>query len=342
MYYYTKTLITKTQKEEYKLFLQIGGLEYEETQYQLGVYDNNKLIGGISLDKNCIKLLRVDDEYNGQGISNLLISEIINYAYTKDIVDLYVYTNPDNEDIFHTQGFYTIFKTSDVLFLENNRTGIRDYVEKLQTYYNHNFKRVCGLVMNLNPITLGHEYLIKKACEENDFVHLFLVKEDKSIFPYDVRLALAEEVCKKYKNIIVHQGSDYIISSATFPTYFLKSKDNIPNIYATLDVNIFGKYIAKALGINVRYIGTEPYSRTTNMYNDVMKKILPQYDIEVVEVYRKQTQYEYISAKKVRELIKKDNFQEACRLLPEETIKFLKSDRGKVIIEKIKKNDNRH
>ncbi len=341
MFYSTVELVTKSQKEEYRDLIERVGLTYEETELALGVYNGDEIIAGVSLDKNCIKLLRVSCNYNGDGISDVLISDIIKYAYDRGVHHLFVYTKPSNEEIFTKQGFYTIFKTDDVLFLENTRNGISRYVKQLESK-KVDGKNIASIVMNLNPITLGHEHLIKCASEENDVVHIFLVKEDKSVFPYEVRLKLLEEVAKRYSNVIVHKGSDYIISNATFPTYFLKSKDNVPTIYATLDINIFAKYIANTLGINKRYIGTEPYSKTTNMYNEVMKEILPNYNIDVVEIERKGVEDSFISASKVRQFIKDDNIHEAFKYLPNETINFLKSDEAVDIIDKVKNNTNRH
>ena len=43
--------------------------------------------------------------------------------------------------------------------------------------------KVAAIVMNANPFTLGHQYLVEKAAAENDLVHLFMVSEDASLFP---------------------------------------------------------------------------------------------------------------------------------------------------------------
>ncbi len=346
MYFTTEQLLTTSQKEDYKQLLEQSNLTYEETKLQLGVYDKNKLIGGISLDNNCIKLLKVDENYNGLGVSNVLISDILKFAYEQNIFHLFVYTKPENEELFLAQGFYQIIKTNDVLFLENTKRGITRYCEELEKKVVE-AEKICGLVMNLNPITLGHEYLISRASAENDVVHLMIVKEDKSVFPYNIRLELLEKVTKKYDNVVIHEGSDYCISSATFPTYFIKSKEDVPSIYANLDLNIYGTYLAKALKINRRYIGEEPYSKTTNMYNEVMKEVLPTYGIDVVEVKRKEIDADIISASKVRELLKnsettEEAIEKVAKYVPIETLEFLKSDIGEAIIKKVKENNNRH
>ncbi len=341
MHFNSVQLITEKQKTDYKLLAEANSLEYEENKFQLGIYDGSRLIAGISLDDNCIKLLIVDDDYRGYGLSSILITDVIKYAFENGITHIFAYTKPSNAEMFHSLNFYTIFETEEVLFLENNRNGIKSYCDLLEKKKVVKDK-VCGLVMNFNPITLGHEYLIQKASEENDIVHVIIVKEDKSVFPYEVRLRLLNEVTKKYPNVVVHEGSSYVISSATFPTYFLKSKGNIPSIYAKLDVNLFGKYIAPALGINRRYIGEEPYSETTKMYNEVIQELLPKYGIEVTEIPRKKFGEDFISASKVRNMIKEGEFDKLKNFLPESSYNFLMSEEGSEIISKIKVSKNRH
>ncbi len=340
MYYEKKVIQTNSQKEQYIKLLSSLDLTYEEVDYQLGIYSGETLIGGISLDKNCIKLMCVHKDYEGQGLSNTLLSDVIMYAHEKGINHLFVYTKPENFDIFNNN-FYTIYKTDEVLFMESEKNGISNFVKSLKEKAQKGDK-ICSIVMNLNPITLGHEYLIKTASIENDYVHVFLVKEDMSVFPYDVRLNLLKQVTSKYNNVIIHEGNDYIISNATFPTYFIKSKDQVKDIYAKLDVNIFGKYIVDALNINCRYVGTEPYSKTTNMYNETLKKELPKYNVTVKEIERKEINGELISASKVRAFIKNGEIEKVKNIVPKETYDFLQSENAKHIIEKIIVSNSRH
>ncbi len=334
MYYEKVLLNTKKQIVEYQNLLEDAGLKYEEKKYKLGVYLNKELVGGISFEENCILQLVVREEFKGKGISNILISEVIKYAFTINIFHLFVYTKPDNETQFNDLGFHTIIKVDNVVFLENKRNGIVDYCKELES------KKVAGekigsLVMNLNPITLGHKYLIDKALEKCDHVHIFVVKENKSVFEYEDRYRLLKEVVKDYEDVTVHNGSEYIISTATFPTYFIKSEECISDAYAKLDTNIFGKYISKALNINYRYVGTEPYCKTTNVYNKNLKEELPKYGVVVEEISRIEIESNTISASKVRELIKKGEVEESYKFLPNATKEFLKTEKGKETIKKI-------
>lgn len=334
--YSREEIITKSRISEYKEFLKKHELTYEETDYTIGLYDGDRLIGCCSLTGNCIKLLAIDDLYQGQGLTNTLVGEMIKRIYMSGRMNAFIFTKPEKEFEFNKLGFYTIVKTEDVLFLEKRSDGIGSYLKKLEEDKVER-DRVASIVMNLNPFTLGHRSLIEKASRENDHVHIFIVREDKSIFPYDVRLELLRRGTEEFENVTVHEGSEYIVSSTTFPTYFIKSKDEIPEIYARVDALVFARYIAKALNISKRYVGTEPLSKTTNMYNKVLKEALGEEGIEVIEVARSQAEGRVVSASYVRRYIREGRLEEAFKLLPETTIEFLRSDRGKEIIKKIEK-----
>lgn len=341
--YSREEIITDSRINEYREFLKKHELTYEETDYTVGLYDSGKLIGCCSLTGNCIKLLAIDELYQGQGLTNTLVGEMIKRIYMSGRMNAFIFTKPEKEFEFNKLGFYTIVKTKDVLFLEKRSDGIGSYLKDLEKKRVEE-DRVASIVMNLNPFTLGHKSLIERAARENDHVHIFIVKEDRSVFPYDVRLDLLRRGTAEFENVTVHEGSEYIVSSTTFPTYFIKSKDEIPEIYARVDAMVFAQYIAKTLKINRRYVGTEPLSKTTNMYNKVLKEALGEEGIEVIEVDRREAGERVISASYVRRYIREGRLEEAFKLLPETTIEFLRSDRGKEIIKKIEKMsvDQRH
>ena len=176
--------------------------------------------------------------------------------------------------------------------------------------------------MNANPFTNGHRYLVEKAARENDVVHLFVLSEDLSHYPGSVRLALVKAGIAPLKNVYVHPTGDYIISAATFPSYFLREDDDVTTIQARLDARIFKEHIAPALGITKRYVGHEPYSAATAIYNNALQQEFagtPQ--LEIVE--RLRADGEYISASRVRELIANGNLEAVRPLVPPTTFAYL-------------------
>ena len=189
-----------------------------------------------------------------------------------------------------------------------------------------------AIVINANPMTKGHLYLIEEARKMIDLLHIFMVEEDGSAFPYEFRYKIVAEEVSKFRDVILHKGNDYIISKNTFPTYFYKDEKTILKAYSELDTKIFGRYFASALKIKKRFVGTEDKDIVTKNYNETMKKILPQYGVELIEIPRIKSGDEVISASKVRKLLKEKKFEEAYKFLPDATIKALKSEEGQRII----------
>ena len=227
-----------------------------------------------------------------------------------------------------------------VVFMENRRTGFNDYLEELAKT-KRDGEKIAALVLNANPFTLGHLYLVEKAAGENDVLHVFIVSEDASLVPFDVRKKLVIEGTSHLKNIIYHDTGPYIISSATFPSYFQKDDSAVIESHANLDLEIFVK-IAHALGINARYVGEEPKSLVTGIYNRIMSSKLPEHGIKCVIVPRKKESdgVNVISASNVRQAIKEGRLEDIRGLVPESTYRFFASEEAASVIKKIRGTEN--
>ena len=187
------------------------------------------------------------------------------------------------------------------------------------------------IVMNANPFTLGHKYLLEKAAEQVENLFVIPVKEDLSLFPYSERLEMIKSGCDGLATVL--DGSDYQISAATFPTYFLKDLSEASETQMLLDLDLFGRHIAPALGATVRFVGSEPTDQLTARYNDLMKQVLPTYGISVIEIPRLESaevavglrphSAAAIRASDVREALKEGSFRMAAALTPPSTWPYL-------------------
>lgn len=218
-------------------------------------------------------------------------------------------------------------KHSHVNTLVEENDMLREYCNSLLQYKRSETKgRIGSIVMNCNPFTLGHRYLIEQASKEVELLYIFVVEEDKSIFPFKDRIALVRAGTKDLDNVVVMPSGKFIISSVTFPSYFQKEHittlDN--SMDASADLDIFGQYIAKTLNISIRFVGEEPLDIVTNMYNRQMKEILPQYGIEVKIIKRKEVGGDVISASRVRAQLKEKEFKKIAELVPYTTLEYLK------------------
>ena len=337
---FTEIMINKEDKVHRGLvnsFLFENGLRLEENiDYTYALVDKDEIVATGSLEKNVIKCVAVAEKYQGIGITNKIISHLLSEAHNRGLNHLFVFTKPNNVEIFLDLGFYKITEIPNkVALLENKKNGIVDFINGFEKQEEQN-SIISSVVVNCNPFTLGHRYLIEKAAEESDLLHVFVVSEDLSDFPADVRLKLVKDGLKHLNNVRVHQTANYLISSATFPSYFLKRDDDIIETHAELDLQIFATYFVAALGIKRRYVGEEPNCILTRKYNIAMRKILPNYCVEVIEVPRKEARQKAISASRVRQLLREDKLEEIIDLVPDTTYAFLMTNEGQQIINKIK------
>lgn len=313
-------------------FLEDNALSFDsQIEHFAVIYnDTDQVVACGGLSSNIIKCVAISESCRGEGIALQLITELVNLAYSLGRTHLFIYTKPEYQTLFRDCGFYLISAAlPNVILLENSSTRLKKYCKKLAE------QRVAGekmgaIVMNANPFTFGHYYLIEQALAQCDHLHLFVVGENRSQFSYQDRFELVKQGIQHLPNITLHAGSDYIISRATFPNYFLKDKRLTDPLYSELDLKLFRQHIAPALGITHRFVGSEPICAVTNEYNREMHRWL-QTDtinapaIQVVEIERKQSGEQPISASRVRQLAAQHNWTALENLVPRTTLAFLQN-----------------
>ena len=308
--------------------------------YTCGMYDDEmNLIATGSCFGNTLRCMAVSHEHQGEGLMNSIVSHLIEVQFSRGNTHLFLYTKCDSARFFGDLGFYEIARINgQIVFMENKRTGFSSYLNALEKQ-KEDAPRVAALVMNANPFTLGHQYLVEKAASENDILHLFIVSEDASLVPFEVRKKLVMEGTAHLKNIRYHDSGPYIISSATFPSYFQKDEQAVIESHAMLDLTVFTK-IASVLGITSRYVGEEPTSLVTGIYNQIMSEKLPENGIKCVIVPRKENNGIVISASTVRQALKEENWKLLEELLPEATLNYFRSPEARPVIERIQASEN--
>ena len=312
-------------------FLQQNNLDLDPQVTEFVVLrqqDNIVACGG--LDGDIIKCVAVADSLRGQGVLLKLITELINLAVEHGHTALFVYTRTENERLFRDCGFTTLVSIPErMVLMENSGSRLTHYLQTLAAQRRPG-SRISAIVMNANPFTNGHLHLVRYAAANADWLHLFMVNEDASQFPFRDRLALVRAATKEIPNLTVHPGSRYIISRATFPSYFIKDKAQVAGCHAQIDITLFRQYIAPVLGITHRVVGEEPRCPVTACYNRELRywlstPTLPFAPIELVEIPRLSWLKEPISASRVRELIRQKRYAEVAPLVPDTTLAWLQS-----------------
>ena len=294
-----------------------------------GLFEGDTLVATASYYKNIIKCVAISSDFHGGATFNELLTGILNEIYNKGYEKIYVYTKPDTTNGFSAIGFKVIEEVEgELVFMEKATKGFSAYLEELKEDFVEG-GRIGAIVLNANPFTLGHQYLVEEASKQADVLHLFVVSEEASAFPQEIRKKLVAEGTKHLPNIRIHDTDSYIVSSATFPAYFLKEESNVAEVQATLDARIFKYHIAEALGITDRFVGQEPFSPTTELYNQAMNKVFdaePNPGIPRLHIIeRKQADNRAISATEVRKLLSEGKIEEASKLVPPTTATFFTS-----------------
>lgn len=205
---------------------------------------------------------------------------------------------------------------------------LNEWITSIKKYKISNINKAGTIVMNCNPFTLGHRYLIEEARKKLDVLYIFVVEEDKSFFSFKDRFEMVKIGVSDLENVIVIPSGRYIISTETLPGYF--EKEDHPNVKldATDDLELFAQVIAKEFNISVRFVGEEPKDPFTEQYNREMERILPKFGISFYEIPRKKirggVEDEVISASLVRKCMKEKNYEKIKRLVLPDIYNYLK------------------
>ena len=265
--------------------------------------DSGTIVAGAGIAGDVLKCLAVSEEARSEGLLVPLVSRILSEHPAQN---LKVFTKPEYQAVFESLGFHLLARAPLAILLENGR-GLEQYCTYLRSFAREGR---CGVVvMNANPFTLGHKYLLQQAASQVDHLFVIPVKEDLSHFPYAERLAMIKAGAPG--DVTVLDGSDYVISAATFPTYFLKDLSDASVTQMYLDTDLYGRWIAPALGASVRFVGSEPFDALTNHYNRLIPNavIIPRLD--------------NISASSVRSALAAGHYREAAALCPDTTWPYL-------------------
>lgn len=315
-----------------KTLLALSGLDYDEgVEFTVLLADGNgdsgEDVATASRQGNVLKCIAVSPARQGEGVAAVLLTELLKNAFEAGLRHLFLYTKPDRKRMFSDLSFHTVAETGDVLFMENVRDGVRKFVAGLMEEGDAPPDApgaVGAVVMNANPFTNGHLRLVRHAAGECGLVHVFVLSEDKSEFPAADRIRLVREGTAGIPNVRVHPTGDYLISAATFPSYFIKDKATAGAINHELDLAVFAQCFAPPMRITKRFVGEEPFCPVTRSYNEAMRAYLPAHGVDVVVLPRYEIDGEAVSASRVRKLAAEGGWDAVRRLVPETTYRHLR------------------
>lgn len=348
---------TPRQRQRIEAFLKRNALRIDDMNYYAAVLDDDgEMIAGGGLKDDVIKCVAVDDAHKGEAIANTLVSHLISHANQEGYSCIKLFTKPKNRQLFESLSFRLLAEAPEAILMETGIGGISNTVDALKKIkeeskkykeYNKECKedsKECRentsylttspphhltttmqptgcIVMNCNPFTLGHRYLVESASRMVEHLFVIVVREDRSAFSYQERKAMVTAGTADLKNVTVCDGSEYAISNTTFPTYFLKQLSDATDTQILLDLDLFRRHIAPALGAEVRFVGTEPTDELTRRYNELMMESLGK--DHVVQIPRLENGGVAVSASRVRRAMESNSLKEAAQLVPPTTLPYI-------------------
>ena len=353
-----RALVSPREMEERSRLLASRGLAVPGNESViLGFFEEERLVATGSLVGNILQGIAVDRELEGEGVAATVTSALLKKAMETGRRQLFLYSKPDEAKRFEALGF-TLLATAIVertglgaSLLEWGAEGIDMWSTAIAMKAEDGPEKSGVAVVNCNPFTLGHYRLLEYAAARTPRLYVLVVEEDRSLFPFEVRFRLVEEGVSGLKNVVILRGGPYVISSATFPTYFSRMEsgegEQVTELYAALDIELFGRYVAPTLRVTDRFVGTEPYCPVTSIYNRMMKERLPKGGegwppVRVHEMPRFEIYGLPVSASRVRALIREGGLENVRPLVPESTWKWLVSEEARPVIEKIRNSESRH
>lgn len=320
------SLLSTDDVRQAQALVEESGLSFEPPFDDLvGVFESGRLVAVGARQGRILKMLAVAGAYQGGALLGEVVTELVGRGYQEGVDSFFIFTSPALVPAFEEFNFN--------LLVASGKTALLEYGDGLKRYLARYQKQVHpgkngAVVANCNPFTLGHRYLVEEAAARVDHLYLFVVREERSLFPFPARLRMVQEGVADLANVTVLDTSWYAVSSVTFPTYFLKEGDPAGAIQMELDLLLFGTRIAPHFKIATRFVGTEPFSQTTAEYNRAMHSILPTLGIEVREIERKAAVGAAISASRVREMLGRGELDGIAELVPMTTLDFLLSSEG--------------
>jgi [citrate (pro-3S)-lyase] ligase len=323
-----------SERERARALIEASGLVFDgRIDVMVGIYEEERLIATGSRAGNILKMLAVAPDHQGGPVFGELLTELVMNGHRAGHESLFAYTRPESAATFQSLNFSLLARQDKVILLEYGQ-GFSRWLDSKRDLI-HPGKNG-AVVLNGNPFTNGHRHLIESAAREVDRLYVFVVREERSVFPFDIRYRLIGQGLRHVANAIVLDTSCYMVSNATFPTYFLKKDDPVARIQMELDLDVFASRIAPCFGIVRRFVGSEPECALTHAYNQSMQRLLPARGIDLQIIERKRNAAGVISASRVRELAGRGNFAALSDCVPATTLSYLESDAAAPVRERLR------
>lgn len=336
-------LLSSADRARAEAFVTAQGLAFEPGADDLvGAFEGGALVACGARAGDVLKMIAIDPASQGGHLLGEVVGELSRLGLGAGHQGLFVFTRPEHAVSFEALNFRLLATQARVALLEHGGR-FEAWVEGCRARLRGAGGGPAGaVVMNANPFTLGHQWLVEQAAAQVERLLLLVVREERSAVPFEVRRRLVEEGTRHLPNVVVLDTGPYAVSALTFPAYFLGKGEPVAEYQLELDLDLFGRRIAPALGVRRRFFGSEPTCATTRAYNAAMHRLLPRHGVEPVELPRLEVGGAPISASTVRSALARDDLSTLRGLVPPSTLAYLLSPEGRALGARLATSQGRH
>ena len=333
-------LQSEGDRDRARRLVEACGLAFVEgTDELVGIFEAGELVATGARVGHILQMLAIAPAHQGGALLGELVGDLAQRARAAGLDQLFVFTRPEHAGSFGHLGFN--------LLASHGRAALLEHGEGLARWLNDRLGLVepgdnGAVVVNCNPFTRGHRYLVEQAAARVATLYVFVVSEDRSAFPYAARRRLVEAGTRDLANVVVLDTGPYAVSAVTFPSYFLHDAGDRAAAQMGLDLVLFGRQLAPFFGVRTRFFGEEPFCATTRAYNQAMLRILPACGVAAVELPRLAAGGVAISASAVREALRRGELSGLAALVPPSTLAWLQGDEGRAVRERLLAARGRH
>jgi [citrate (pro-3S)-lyase] ligase len=335
-------LLGSADRARARTLVEAQGLSFEEGFDELvGAFEEGALVATGARAGDVLKMIAIEPAHQSGGLLGELVGELTRLGLAAGHQGLFVFTRPQHVPSFEALNFRLLVTQAEVALLEYGGR-FEAWLAACRARLGAPAGGAGAVVMNCNPFTLGHQWLVEQAAARVGTLALLLVREDRSAFPFEVRRRLVEAGTRHLANVVVLDTGSYAVSALTFPAYFLAKGAPVTELQLELDLALFGARIAPALRLRRRFFGSEPTCATTRAYNAAMHRLLPRWGVEPVELPRLEAGGAPISASTVRAALARDDLAALKSLVPEATLAYLLSPEGRAVGARLARSQGRH
>jgi len=333
-------LLSSADRARARAFVEAQGLSFEDGADDLvGAFEDGVLVACGARAGDVLKMIAIDPAAQGGHLLGALVGELVRLGRAAGHQGLFVFTRPEHATSFEALNFRLLASQARVALLEHGGR-FEAWLDACRPRLRPG--AAGAIVLNANPFTLGHQWLAEQAAARVEVLYLLVVREDRSAFPFEVRRRLVEEGTRHLANAVVLDTGPYAVSALTFPAYFVGKEEPVAEYQLELDLDLFGRRVAPALGVRRRFFGSEPTCATTRAYNAAMHRLLPRHGVEPVELTRVEVGGAPISASTVRRALARDDVSTLRGLVPGSTLAYLLSPAGRALGARLAGAQGRH